>query len=84
MQAICTAKLANGKPRRFQLLGGNHIDDEDRPDGLLTYSFDDRLVEVLKNSFTFGKLQLAVMRASLRVRIQAGKPEVQDLGGAFP
>ena len=63
MKALCTARLADGKTRRFQLLGGNDMDDEDRPDGHLTYSFDDRLVEVLRNSHSFGKLQLAVMRA---------------------
>lgn len=34
-----------------------------RPRGEMTYSFDKRLIEVLRNSGTFGKLELAVMDA---------------------
>jgi len=63
MTTVVTARLLNGKTRRFQLLGGNDMDDEDRPDGRLTYSFDRRLVEVLKDSISFGRLELAVMKA---------------------
>jgi hypothetical protein len=63
MTTVVTARVPNGKTRRFQLLGGNDMDDEDRPDGRLTYSFDSRLVEVLKDSVSFGRLELAVMKA---------------------
>lgn len=63
MTTVVTARLLNGKTRRFQLLGGNDIDDEDRPDGRLTYNFDHRLIEVLKNSISFGRLEIAVMKA---------------------
>lgn len=63
MTTVVTTKLHNGKIRRFQLLGGNDMDDEDREDGALRYSFDKRLIAVLRDSFTFGKLELAVMKA---------------------
>lgn len=63
MTTVVTARGTNGKTRRFQLLGGNDMDDEDRPDGRLTYNFDRRLVEVLKDSISFGRLELAVMKA---------------------
>jgi hypothetical protein len=63
MTTVVTARLLNGKTRRFQLLGGNDMDDEDRPGGRLTYNFDRRLVEVLRDSVSFGRLELAVMKA---------------------
>ncbi|MGH0029958.1 MAG: replication initiation protein [Myxococcota bacterium] len=63
MKTVVTARLLNGKTRRFALLGGNDIDDEDRPDGVLNYSFDPRLTEVLKQSMSFGRLHMAVMMA---------------------
>ena len=63
MTTVVTARGINGKTRRFQLLGGNDMDDEDRPGGRLSYSFDRRLVEVLKDSVSFGRLELAVMTA---------------------
>ena len=63
MQTIVTVKLQNGKTRRVQLLGGNDMDAKDREHGKLTYSFDHRLVELLKNSTVFGKLEVAVMMA---------------------
>lgn len=63
MTTVVTTRLPNGKMRRFQLLGGNDMDLEDRPNGCLTYSFDPRLVRLLRDSFTYGKLQIAVMRA---------------------
>src|SRR4051794_39380774 len=53
-QTLVTARLANGATRTVQLLGGTDMDDEDRPDGVLRYGFDHRLVELLKNSVVFG------------------------------
>lgn len=49
--------------RRFQLLGGNDLEDSDRDQGFFTYSFDDRLVELLENSTMFAKLKLEVVAA---------------------
>ncbi len=48
MRAILTVKMPGGKTTRVQFLGGNDLDDPDRPAGVLTYSFDKRLIEILK------------------------------------
>ena len=63
MRTIVTVRLVGGKTRRVQLLGGNDMDDADRIHGQLSYSFDHRLVDLLKNSTIFGKLEVAVMMA---------------------
>ena len=63
MQTILTVKLADGKTRRVQFLGGNDLDDPDRPAGTLNYSFDKRLVEILKDSGIWGKIALPVLMA---------------------
>jgi len=63
MRTVVTVKLQDGRTRRVQLLGGNDMDDDDRQHGMLTYSFDRRLVDLLRNSTIFGKLEIAVMLA---------------------
>lgn len=63
MKTIITVKLPNGKTSRVQFLGGNDMDDPDRPGGVLTYSFDKRLVEILKASTVWGKIKLPVLMA---------------------
>jgi hypothetical protein len=63
MRSILTLKLANGKTRRVQFLGGNDLDDPDRQAGVLTYSFDKRLIEVLKDSTIWGKIALPILMA---------------------
>ncbi|MEO1467566.1 MAG: RepB family plasmid replication initiator protein [Pseudomonadota bacterium] len=63
MKTIVTVRLADGRTRRVALLGGNDMDDPQRPRGTLTYSFDKRLVPLLRQSSVFGKLELEVMRA---------------------
>lgn len=63
MRTILTVKLTNGKTRRVQFLGGNDLDDPDRPAGVLTYSFDRRLVEILRDSTIWGKIALPVLMA---------------------
>lgn len=63
MQTILTVKLPDGKTRRVQFLGGNDLDDPDRPAGVLNYSFDKRLVEILKDSAIWGKIALPVLMA---------------------
>lgn len=63
MQTILTVKLPDGKTRRVQFLGGNDLDDADRPAGVLNYSFDKRLVEILKDSAIWGKIALPVLMA---------------------
>lgn len=63
MRAILTVKMPGGKTRRVQFLGGNDLDEPDRPSGVLTYSFDKRLVEVLQQSTIWGKIALPVLMA---------------------
>lgn len=63
MKTIVTVRLTNGSTRRVALLGGNDMGDPERAHGSLTYSFDKRLVPLLRESSVFGKLELAVMHA---------------------
>ena len=63
MKTVVTVRLTNGVTRRVQLLGGNDMGDDDRKHGSLTYSFDPKLVPLLRDSSVFGKLELAVMHA---------------------
>lgn len=63
MKTIVTVRLADGRTRRVQLLGGNDMGDADRKYGTLTYSFDPKLVPLLRESSVFGKLELEVIHA---------------------
>ena len=63
MKTIVTVRLSDGRTRRVALLGGNDMGDPDRRHGVLTYSFDKRLVPLLRESSVFGKLELKVMTA---------------------
>ena len=63
MRTIARCKMPNGSITRFQLLGGNNMGDPTRPRGELTYSFDKRLIEAVRDSISFGKLEIAVMAA---------------------
>ena len=63
MKTIVTVRMPNGNTRRVALLGGNDMGDPERALGTLTYSFDKRLVPLLRESSVFGKLELTVMHA---------------------
>ena len=63
MRTLLVVKLPNGKTRRVQFLGGNDLDDPDRPAGVLTYSFDAMLIEILEKSTIWGKIALPVLMA---------------------
>ena len=63
MKTVVTVLLANERTLRVQLLGGNDMDDAGRQYGTLTYSFDPKLVRLLRESSVFGKLELAVIYA---------------------
>ncbi len=63
MRTIITLRLPNGRTRRVQFLGGNDLDDPERPDGILTYSFDKRLIEALEDSAIWGKISVPVLMA---------------------
>ena len=61
MQTIITIKRPDGSTSRVQFLGGNDMDSETRSAGILTYSFDKRLLEILENSSIWGKISLPVL-----------------------
>ncbi|WP_108485527.1 replication initiation protein [Oceaniglobus ichthyenteri] len=63
MQTILTVRLSGNRTRRVQFLGGNDMDDPSRPSGVLTYSFDKRLVEMLRDSSIWGRIALPVLMA---------------------
>jgi len=63
MRTLLTVRLPDGKTRRVQFLGGNDLDEPDRPAGTLTYSFDKRLIEILKDSAVWGKIAIPVLMA---------------------
>lgn len=63
MQTVLTVRLSGDRVRRVQFLGGNDMSDPGRPAGTLTYSFDKRLVEILRDSTIWGKIALPVLMA---------------------
>lgn len=63
MRTILIVKQPSGVTRRVQFLGGNDLDDPDRPAGAFTYSFDRRLVMLLEDSKVWGKISIPVLMA---------------------
>lgn len=63
MGTILAVRLPDGRTRRVAFLGGNDLDDPERPAGMFHYSFDKRLVEILKDSSIWGKITLPVLMA---------------------
>ena len=63
MQTVLKVKFPGGVTRRVQFLGGNDMDDPGRPSGLLTYSFDKRLIEMLQDSAIWGRITIPVLMA---------------------
>lgn len=63
MQTLITVRRTDGSTTRVQFLGGNDMDSPDRPAGVLTYSFDKRLIAILQNSTIWGKISLPVLVA---------------------
>lgn len=63
MSTILKVRLSDGRTRRVQFLGGNDLDDPDRQSGVLNYSFDKRLVEILQDSSIWGKISIPVLMA---------------------
>jgi hypothetical protein len=93
MKTIVTVRQPGGATRRVALLGGNDMGDPQRAHGTLTYSFDKRLVPLLRESSVFGKIEVEVMHAfttkyglalyealSRRVRLKSKFYEDFDLG----
>lgn len=63
MRTILFIQLPTGKRQRVQFLGGNDMDDPDRKAGVLTYSFDKRMTEIIERSAVWGQISLPVVRA---------------------
>lgn len=63
MKTVVHIGLRGGGRRKVQLLGGNDLDDPDRPRGMLRYSFDKRLVEMLSDSKIWGRIEIPVIMA---------------------
>lgn len=63
MRTLITVRLPDGRTRRVAFLGGNDLDDPSRPDGMLAYSFDKRLIEVLEDSTIWGKISIPILMA---------------------
>jgi hypothetical protein len=63
MRTLLVVRNSNGGTIRVQFLGGNDLDDPRRQAGVLTYSFDKRLIQVLQDSRVWGKIQIPVLMA---------------------
>jgi len=63
MTTLIMVPLPDGSTRRVQVLGGNDLTDKNRRAGTLTYSFDRRLVEVLRDSAIWGKISIPELMA---------------------
>ena len=63
MRTVVVVKLKDGGTRRVQLLGGNDLGEGARQRGLLTYCFDPKLVELLRDSTIYGRLEKEVLLA---------------------
>jgi plasmid replication initiation protein len=63
MRTILTIKEPNGSKTRVQFLGGNNLDNPNRPAGVFTYSFDKKLIKILQDSTVWGKINVPVLMA---------------------
>lgn len=63
MKTILTIRKTDGTTTRVQFLGGNDMGSPGRAAGVLTYSFDKRLEDILKESSIWGQISLPVLVA---------------------
>lgn len=63
MTTLIVLRSPDGDTRRVQVLGGNDLGSRNRPAGLLTYSFDKRLIELLQDSRIWGRISLPQLMA---------------------
>lgn len=63
MKTILMVTNTDGSVTRVQFLGGNDMHDRSRRTGVLTYSFDRRLIQILKDSRIWGQISLPVIMA---------------------
>ena len=62
-QTLVAARLPDGKTRTVQLLGATDMDEEDREDGILIYDFHPKLIELLRDSELYARMQMKVIAA---------------------
>lgn len=62
-QTLVAARLPDGKTRTVQLLGATDMDEEDREDGILVYDFHPKLIELLRDSELYARMQMKVIAA---------------------
>lgn len=63
MTTLIVLRLPDGSTTRVQFLGGNNMDSKNRTAGILTYSFDRRLIEILQDSTIWGKISVPELMA---------------------
>lgn len=63
MRTVIHAYRPNGSRVKVQFLGGNDMDSPDRPAGVLTYSFDAMLIDLLKKSTIWGRIAIPILMA---------------------
>lgn len=63
MRTVIQAYRPNGSRVKVQFLGGNDMDSPDRPAGVLTYSFDAMLIELLQKSTIWGRIAIPILMA---------------------
>lgn len=63
MTTLIVIRSKDGDTRRVQVLGGNDLGSKTRPAGVLTYSFDRRLIEILRDSRIWGRISLPQLMA---------------------
>jgi hypothetical protein len=62
-QTLVAARLPNGQTRTVQLLGATDMDEEEREDGILVYDFHPKLIELLRDSELYARMQMKVIAA---------------------
>lgn len=57
MQTVLTIRFTSGGTRRIQCLGGNDMVNVDRAVGILTYSLDKILIDILRDPASWSRLR---------------------------
>lgn len=62
-RSLVRVRLPNGMTRSVQYLGATDMDDEERPLGTLTYDFHKKLVEIVRKSDIYARMEQKVQAA---------------------
>ena len=62
-RSLVRVKLPNGMTRSVQYLGATDMEDEERPLGTLTYDFHKKLVEIVRKSDIYARMEQKVQAA---------------------